>query len=667
MFSNLKISTRLITSIVVLLMFIITIGVFGSFGMRKMVWYINDVANSDAKLVEYTQRCRVNINALGCYERDLFLNIGNSAKMAEYKKKWDETLELFNARMNTVAGMADPARDKQAIEVIKKYMATYVSGFNGVYDRIRSGAITSPQEAENAMAPFEVETQLAGSKVNELAVQMDKRMEEMVTEANAGSTKIQTIMIGLALTAVIFSILLATLVVRSILKPLNRLIAMLKDVAEGEGDLTKRIRLGTNDELGVMAEYFNLAWDKLDKMIAQIVEQSTLVGTYAGQLLIESSRIAKNSRQISGQSTAVATASEEMSATSNDIARNCAMAADNSREASNVASGGQSIVQKTIDRMDVLKSEVETSSQVIMRLGASSEKIGEIANTIQDIADQTNLLALNAAIEAARAGEQGRGFAVVADEVRALAERTAHATREIGEMIGTIQSETVQAVGAMRRSADQVTAGVEEAYESGEALRSILGQVGEVTMQVSQIATAAEEQTATTVEIVGNISAISGSVKLFDHGAAAVNEKIHQLQELSEDLKKSTSIFKTDTSPLLMLDTAKHDHVMFVNRIGRCLESKEDVKADSLPDHTCCRFGKWYFNEGKEVCGMAPSFRAINGPHEMIHSIAKESVALFNRGETLKAEEKLAQVENISVEIVNLLEQIKGECTGQMA
>ena len=437
----------------------------------------------------------------------------------------------------------------------------------------------------------------------------------------------------------------------------------LRDMASGDGDLTIRLSVDGNDELGKMAGYFNHSWDKLDQMIAKVVEHSTLVGTYAGQLSIESHRTLRNSRAISGQAAAVATASEEMSATSTDIARNCAMAADNSQSACDVANSGRSVVQKTIDRMSSLKTEVLSSSTAISCLGTSSEKIGEIAGTIEDIADQTNLLALNAAIEAARAGEQGRGFAVVADEVRALAERTARATREIGGMIRSIQSETGQAVGAMQRSVSEVDLGVHEANESGDALSNITGQVNEVTMQVAQIATAAEEQTATTHEIVSNISMISQSVEVFDRSSAVVTAKIQQLLELSEDLKRSTTAFKVDTHPLLMLDTAKSDHVAFVSRVERCMEGTEQVQADSLADHTSCRFGKWYAGEGRALCGHSHSYKTIDEPHERIHRLAKEAVALRNRGDHAQAERVIVEVEELSSQLINLLDQVKRECS----
>jgi len=312
------------------------------------------------------------------------------------------------------------------------------------------------------------------------------------------------------------TLLLITLTLRN---SLSSFMISLREIADGEGDLTMRITMQGNNEFTEMATIFNRAWERLDHMVAKVVEQATLVGTFSGQLTIEAQKISRGSRHIATQSSMVASASEEMSTTSTDIARNCAMAAKNSDTAQEAAEHGQSAVQKTINRINSLKNGIEDSSGLIEMLGASSEKIGQIADTIQDIADQTNLLALNAAIEAARAGEQGRGFAVVADEVRALAERTSKATREIAGMIKSIQNETGQVVTAMKTSASEVEAGVLEANESGETLLNIISQIGEVTMQTNQIATAAEEQTAITKEIVGNIAKISDAVDNFDRSA----------------------------------------------------------------------------------------------------------------------------------------------------
>lgn len=158
---------------------------------------------------------------------------------------------------------------------------------------------------------------------------------------------------------------------------------------------------------------------------------------------------------------------------------------------------GSEVVSNTVKVMGNIAQRVHETARTVESLGARSDQIGGIINTIQDIADQTNLLALNAAIEAARAGEQGRGFAVVADEVRALAERTTKATKEIGDMIKAIQGETKKAVSAMEAGVNEVELGTTEAAKSGESLQKIVEQINAVSMQVNQVATAAEEQTAT--------------------------------------------------------------------------------------------------------------------------------------------------------------------------
>jgi methyl-accepting chemotaxis protein len=233
-----------------------------------------------------------------------------------------------------------------------------------------------------------------------------------------------------------------------------------------------------------------------------------------------------------------------MSATSGDIAQNCQMAAEGAHRAAQSAQNGAEVVEKTVVVMGQIASKVQETAKTVESLGARSDQIGNIIGTIEDIADQTNLLALNAAIEAARAGEQGRGFAVVADEVRALAERTTRATREIGEMIKAIQNETKGAVAAMEQGVHQVETGTEEASRSGTALRDILEQVNDVAMQVNQIATAAEEQTATTSEISSNMHQITNVVQETSRGAQESASAANRLSILAAELQQTVSRFK---------------------------------------------------------------------------------------------------------------------------
>jgi methyl-accepting chemotaxis protein len=236
------------------------------------------------------------------------------------------------------------------------------------------------------------------------------------------------------------------------------------------------------------------------------------------------------------QTGTIATASEEMAATSDGIAQNCTTAAESSKQGNLLVAEGVSVVQETVAGMHRISERVKATAASLGSLGSRSDQIGEIVGTIEDIADQTNLLALNAAIEAARAGEQGRGFAVVADEVRALAERTTKATKEIAHMIKSIQSETADAVKSMGEGVNEVERGSGDAARSGDALSQILTQISSISMEVNQIATAAEEQTATTMEITNNITAISEVVTMSascsHDSASAAKELLARAEEL---------------------------------------------------------------------------------------------------------------------------------------
>ena len=330
----------------------------------------------------------------------------------------------------------------------------------------------------------------------------------------------------------------------TVTQKLNNFVDKVTDLARGEGDLTKKINVTSNDEFGQLADEINTLVEKIRMIISQIVHTSEQVSTAAVELQSNAEQMATGAAEVTAQAETVATAGEEMSATSGDIAQNCLMASEGSQQASTAAVTGAKVVDETIAVMNSIAERVRISAKAVESLGSRSDQIGEIVGTIEDIADQTNLLALNAAIEAARAGEQGRGFAVVADEVRALAERTTRATREIGGMIKAIQQDTKGAVVAMEEGVSEVAKGSEKAADSGMALEKILQQINDVTSQIQQVATAAEEQTATTSEISNNMLQITEVVAQTSRGAHESATAATRLSALASDLKKIVSQFK---------------------------------------------------------------------------------------------------------------------------
>lgn len=328
----------------------------------------------------------------------------------------------------------------------------------------------------------------------------------------------------------------------SIVKPLERIVNEVSLLAKG--DLSRRFVANGNDEIVQVGSMLNEMVESLRKDISQISSTSQQVSTASSQVNSTAEFIATSAEEVAVQSATVATASEEMSSTSGDIAQSCQLAAEGAQQASKAASNGATVVARTVDVMGQIAARVQESAKTVVDLGARSDQIGEIISTIEDIADQTNLLALNAAIEAARAGEQGRGFAVVADEVRALAERTTRATKEIGELIKAIQDETKEAVFAMEQGVRQVEKGTIEASESGRALQEILQQINNVVTQVNQIATAAEEQTATTSEISRNMLQITEVIQSTSQGAHKSAISAAQLNGIACELQGLVQRFR---------------------------------------------------------------------------------------------------------------------------
>jgi methyl-accepting chemotaxis protein len=365
-----------------------------------------------------------------------------------------------------------------------------------------------------------------------------------VDDVDAHIKTIQTSIGGALLAILGLTVLLAWLVARSVSLPIHEVVDTIKDIAQGEGDLTKRLPIHGKNEVGELSEWFNTFVDKLHGIISQVAGNAVALASAATQLQSTSKEMTESVSQLSSQSTTLATAGEEMAATSNDIAGNCHHAAGNAQQAADTTKQGFEVVTSTVDGIRFRGQKTKENAQLVESLGQRSDQIGAIVATIEDIADQTNLLALNAAIEAARAGEQGRGFAVVADEVRALAERTTRATKEISDMIRGIQQETRTAISSMEEGVKGTERGAAEAAQLETALQAILNQVSAVTDQINQIATAAEEQTSTTREISHNVLNLNELAQQNSRGISETALAANNVSTQAEELQRLVGQFK---------------------------------------------------------------------------------------------------------------------------
>ena len=313
-----------------------------------------------------------------------------------------------------------------------------------------------------------------------------------------------------------------------------------------EGDLSIELNSDRDDEVGIFYSGFNKAMSNIRNFINSLLDAITAVASAANQISTSTEKMAAGAQEQSTQASEVAVAVEQMTKTIYETTQNTSKAAEASRNAGKVAKKGGHVVEETIDGMNRISEVVRKSAETVQELGKSSNQIGEIVEVINDIADQTNLLALNAAIEAARAGEQGRGFAVVADEVRKLAERTSKATKEIATMINQIQKETEEAVISMQTGKDEVQRGKELAQKAGNSLKEIITRADEVVHIVTQVATASEEQTSASEQISKNIESINNVTKEGVSGIQQIARTSEDLNRLTLNLQRLISQFKME-------------------------------------------------------------------------------------------------------------------------
>ena len=346
------------------------------------------------------------------------------------------------------------------------------------------------------------------------------------------------------LISLIIGAAIAFFVGRGITIPLNATNTMLKDIAEGDGDLTVRVPVNTKDEIGELGTNFNAFVTKLQGIIGEIAGATSQLAAAAEEMAAITEETSTGVENQKHETTQVATAITEMTATVREVASNAESASSAAADADSEAKAGNQVVSSTVQAITELASGIESAATVIEKLKGDSENIGTVLDVIKGIAEQTNLLALNAAIEAARAGEQGRGFAVVADEVRTLAGRTQESTAEIEDLINALQNGSEDAVRVMTQSRESANSTVEQAKHAGESLTSITRAVGTILELNTQIATASEEQSAVSEEINRNVVNIQDISEQTSSGSEQTATASAELARLGEQLQNLVGQFK---------------------------------------------------------------------------------------------------------------------------
>ncbi|SFD84387.1 methyl-accepting chemotaxis protein [Thiohalospira halophila DSM 15071] len=508
---------------------------------------MNDIT---AGFEELDERANARMHSLNTLFSDgLFAGIAvrNKVFRPELEKPWEVNRmvgEEFTANLERIRELTAPgdSKSRELLDAIEENWATVYQARVEVLGLVEEG------RSERAIEVLTEEEHPRWQQIRRDLRTLIHNQEEAVAalskqvHAEAESTRWTAVMVGIG--ALVAGFVVFGLVLRSLRRGLKDVTQTMEAIADGDGDLTRRLDETSGTELADVSAAFNRFAEKIQGLVREVVSTTEQLSSAAEEMSVitrESQDGVNRQRQETDQ---VASAVDEMAATVQEVARNTNDAADHARDAASEATGGRERVDQASSAMQRLATEIQETGQAVSALDNESEQIGQVLTVISEIADQTNLLALNAAIEAARAGEQGRGFAVVAEEVRTLASRTQDSTGEIRTMIERLQGQSSSAVRAMDQSREQAETTLEYTRSTAEALGTIDDRIGTLSDKNGQIATAAEEQSSVAEELSRNINNIREIADQASNNADQMATSGDELARLASDLQRLVHQFR---------------------------------------------------------------------------------------------------------------------------
>ena len=531
-----------------------------------MYWNITKISNKTVDIVEISSLADSAMEMKFAISQDAYtvLKLLSATSTNEVERIWkihEGHVRHFDSYANAILKGAEIGGDvvyatndeklKNVVEKAEKYhKGEFQLSIKKAYDLMLkvAGADYEDDEVLFEIEGLAIDTEKTGDKMLVILDEINEKVKgerikasESASEISSGSKKWS---IGGILAGFFLSIILGTFISRSITAPLKKCINLVNTMKDG--DLTKTIDFTRRDEVGILASGINTMRQSISSMVNKIIHSSDNMVTAVNALRNVSDNTAKGAQEQSVKADQIAVTSDQMSRTVTDIAKNTMVASDMSSEAMDLALKGKETASEAVGIVNNVYNFTEELSSMVERLNNKVGEIGIIVTVINDIADQTNLLALNAAIEAARAGEQGRGFAVVADEVRKLAERTIKATSEISDKIGGVQAESTDTTMSMEKAKGEVIKANAAIDDVGKSLESIVSAVKKASEQTAHIAAAVDEQSAASEEISTNIEYTSGVAKEIEGMAGEVIHEVEGMMKIASELRSAAAVFKTN-------------------------------------------------------------------------------------------------------------------------
>ena len=540
-----KISTRLYVGFGLLLLLLIAIVVVSVASVKDLQANSDRILQEEVAIGEQAQEIRYLVTRVRQKEKSFFLAIGLTGDdgFEAQKKEWDEYVQELEAAASHFDSLPLSPELKVLSQQMPMQIKAYANIVNTLSSQVLAGTITTPQQADLALEPLKKPIRELSDNLKASFKIAHQGVKDSQKTLDQSAEQIQRNLLIMAAVALALGIVTALLIARSIIAPLNAMQSEIVAIDEGN-DLGRRLPLQGGSELQTMAVSINRLLGSLSATLSELQRQSGQLKGSAQQLSTTSAQVKSSSEKQSDQSTSMAAALEEISTSISHIANLSGDAHQMSQQSGAAANDGAQHIRQMVGNIDKIADSIRQAATSAEALDASSDRISSITMVIKDVSDQTNLLALNAAIEAARAGEQGRGFAVVADEVRKLAEKTGQSAQEIAAMISTIQQGAKQMAEQMRVSVHDVEAGMQVAQNAGQTMQHITGSAASVAHLIEEVNVALAEQSSASQMLANRVETIVQMIDDNTRSTAEVAATAQSLDSMADVLRSNISRYR---------------------------------------------------------------------------------------------------------------------------
>lgn len=532
------IGKRLLTAFVVLGCVGLIQGGVALWGMGQMRTVSQNIENNVIPSLQVLSDLNMQMMRVRIFTFRLF-NARSDEQRERYSQSVEEIKVAVQEAEKNYVGLIHNDKEQALYDSYKESQTQYLAGQLQMIQALRQG---NEAEAQKIMDGLYVFSDKLTKSLLDLSVLNGSYAEDQAVKSAQSFSSTRLMIIVAISIALIAAGVIAVLITRSIIEPMKDALGLAESVADG--DLTQRIRVSGEDEASRLLAALDKMQQNLREALHHINSSSNQLASASEELNSVTEDSSRSLQQQNDEIQMAATAITEMSSAVDEVASTASQTAEASTESARLADQGQRQVNETVTAIALMNEDVTKTSHLVQELAVQAQDIGKVLDVIRAIAEQTNLLALNAAIEAARAGEAGRGFAVVADEVRALAHRTQVSTKEIEDMIGKIRGGTSDAVGAMQHSADKASQALGVARSAGDALQVITDRINKISDSNMVIASAAEEQAKVAREIDKNIVNISDLASQTSAGANQTSASAHELSRLAVELNNLVARFR---------------------------------------------------------------------------------------------------------------------------